>query len=81
MLAGQIMNNNLNNSNNNNALQQQQQPLNGSPPINQQQLQSGSQQCIRQGCPNQAIVNGDWEDEYCSNECVITHCRLVLYLF
>nr|XP_029733853.1 TOX high mobility group box family member 4-A-like isoform X2 [Aedes albopictus] len=26
-------------------------------------------------CQNPAIVNSDWEDEYCSNECVITHCR------
>ncbi|XP_052865584.1 TOX high mobility group box family member 3-like isoform X2 [Anopheles cruzii] len=33
------------------------------------------QQCIRQGCTNLAIINSDWEDEYCSNECVITHCR------
>uniref|UniRef100_A0A2M4AUE3 TOX high mobility group box family member 4 n=1 Tax=Anopheles triannulatus TaxID=58253 RepID=A0A2M4AUE3_9DIPT len=33
------------------------------------------QQCIRQGCTNMAIVNSDWEDEYCSSECVVTHCR------
>lgn len=34
--------------------------------------------CIRVGCTNQAVSNSDWEDEYCSNECVITHCRCVL---
>ena len=32
------------------------------------------QQCIRNGCTNQAMVSSDWEDEYCSNECVINHC-------
>ncbi|XP_063620775.1 TOX high mobility group box family member 3-like isoform X2 [Cydia splendana] len=31
--------------------------------------------CIRQGCTNPAIANSEWEDEYCSNECVVSHCR------
>ncbi|CAH2073917.1 unnamed protein product, partial [Iphiclides podalirius] len=31
--------------------------------------------CIRQGCTNPAIANNEWEDEYCSNECVVSHCR------
>lgn len=31
--------------------------------------------CIRTGCTNPAVSNADWEDEYCSNECVIMHCR------
>ncbi|XP_045473233.1 TOX high mobility group box family member 4-A-like isoform X3 [Harmonia axyridis] len=31
--------------------------------------------CIRNGCPNPAITNPEWEDEYCSNECVVSHCR------
>lgn len=57
-------------------------PQSGSPPQpgqpSQQQLDpQGGQTCIRHGCRNPAIVNSDWEDEYCSNECVITHCRLV----
>lgn len=34
-----------------------------------------TQICIRHGCNNPAIVNPDWEDEYCSNECVVNHCR------
>ncbi|XP_063704765.1 TOX high mobility group box family member 3-like isoform X2 [Culicoides brevitarsis] len=36
---------------------------------------NGTMTCIRHGCRNPAIVSSDWEDEYCSNECVITHCR------
>lgn len=45
-------------------------------PDSPQQPQSCIRQgCTRQGCTNPAIVSSDWEDEYCSNECVITHCR------
>lgn len=32
--------------------------------------------CIRTGCTNPAVHNPEWEDEYCSNECVVSHCRL-----
>ncbi|XP_070506634.1 TOX high mobility group box family member 4-A-like isoform X2 [Chironomus tepperi] len=61
----------------------QQQPLqminnnaNQMPPVQmQQQAQPQLQNCIRNGCTNRAIVSVDWEDEYCSNECVILHCR------
>ncbi|XP_045137134.1 thymocyte selection-associated high mobility group box protein TOX-like isoform X13 [Portunus trituberculatus] len=31
--------------------------------------------CIRSGCTNPAVHNPEWEDEYCSNECVVSHCR------
>uniref|UniRef100_A0A1B6DWA1 TOX high mobility group box family member 4 n=1 Tax=Clastoptera arizonana TaxID=38151 RepID=A0A1B6DWA1_9HEMI len=31
--------------------------------------------CIRQGCTNPAIINSEWEDEYCSNECCVHHCK------
>lgn len=34
-----------------------------------------AQKCTREKCKKPAIVNPDWEDEYCSNECVILHCR------
>ncbi|XP_017793160.1 PREDICTED: TOX high mobility group box family member 3-like [Habropoda laboriosa] len=34
-----------------------------------------SNACIRHGCPNPAVANSEWEDEYCSNECVVSHCR------
>jgi hypothetical protein len=36
---------------------------------------SNTQNCIRSGCNNAATISPDWEDEYCSNECVIHHCR------
>lgn len=36
---------------------------------------STTQKCTREKCANRAIINPDWEDEYCSNECVVTHCR------
>uniref|UniRef100_A0AAG5DX27 Uncharacterized protein n=1 Tax=Anopheles atroparvus TaxID=41427 RepID=A0AAG5DX27_ANOAO len=37
--------------------------------------------CIRRGCTNLAVMNTDWEDEYCSNECVVAHCRDVFGSF
>lgn len=33
--------------------------------------------CLREHCNKRAIINPDWEDEYCSNECVVIHCRNV----
>ncbi|KAG5286625.1 hypothetical protein AALO_G00017030 [Alosa alosa] len=32
-------------------------------------------QCVRAGCTNPAVESRDWDKEYCSNECVATHCR------
>uniref|UniRef100_H2ZDW4 HMG box domain-containing protein n=1 Tax=Ciona savignyi TaxID=51511 RepID=H2ZDW4_CIOSA len=31
--------------------------------------------CLRSGCPNLAISDPQWDEEFCSNECVIRHCR------
>ncbi|XP_062993910.1 TOX high mobility group box family member 4 [Elgaria multicarinata webbii] len=31
--------------------------------------------CIRVGCDNAPVANSDWDNEYCSNECVVKHCR------
>ncbi|XP_051757194.1 TOX high mobility group box family member 4b isoform X8 [Ctenopharyngodon idella] len=31
--------------------------------------------CVRAGCNNPPIESKDWDREYCSNECVATHCR------
>ncbi|XP_030018099.1 TOX high mobility group box family member 4b isoform X2 [Sphaeramia orbicularis] len=31
--------------------------------------------CVRAGCTNHAVESKDWDKEYCSNECVATHCR------
>lgn len=33
--------------------------------------------CVRAGCTNPAVESKDWDKEYCSNECVATHCRCV----
>eukprot|EP00096_Caligus_rogercresseyi_P010097 TRINITY_DN3564_c0_g1_i2.p1 TRINITY_DN3564_c0_g1~~TRINITY_DN3564_c0_g1_i2.p1 ORF type:complete len:183 (-),score=71.26 TRINITY_DN3564_c0_g1_i2:228-776(-) len=33
--------------------------------------------CVRKGCSNHAVKNSEWEDEYCSNDCVVLHCRNV----
>ncbi|XP_032399882.1 TOX high mobility group box family member 4b isoform X4 [Etheostoma spectabile] len=31
--------------------------------------------CVRAGCTKPAVESKDWDKEYCSNECVATHCR------
>ncbi|XP_059140334.1 TOX high mobility group box family member 4-like [Physella acuta] len=31
--------------------------------------------CVRSGCTNYAKENPSWDTEYCSNDCVISHCR------
>ncbi|KAK7945121.1 hypothetical protein WMY93_000849 [Mugilogobius chulae] len=31
--------------------------------------------CLRAGCNKPAVESEDWDKEYCSNECVATHCR------
>ncbi|XP_054624525.1 TOX high mobility group box family member 4-B [Dunckerocampus dactyliophorus] len=30
--------------------------------------------CVRSGCTNPAVESEDWDKEYCSNECVASHC-------
>ncbi|XP_047493091.1 TOX high mobility group box family member 3-like isoform X2 [Penaeus chinensis] len=61
---------------------QQQQQQSGQGSGGQQQGQQGhvgcptsGPNCIRSGCTNPAVHNPEWEDEYCSNECVVSHCR------
>nr|CAD7195834.1 unnamed protein product [Timema douglasi] len=49
-------------------------------PQNQQPPPRPGNACIRHGCPNAAISNSEWEDEYCSNECVVSHCRCIQFL-
>lgn len=34
-----------------------------------------SKWCIRSGCTNTTLDNPGWDNEYCSNECVVSHCR------
>lgn len=31
--------------------------------------------CVRAGCDNPPVASGDWDEEYCSSECVVKHCR------
>jgi toll-like receptor 13 len=38
-------------------------------------------ECIRTGCKNFAIKSPEWEDEYCSNDCAIRHCKDVFATF
>ncbi|XP_040025645.1 epidermal Langerhans cell protein LCP1-like isoform X2 [Gasterosteus aculeatus] len=33
--------------------------------------------CVRTGCNNPAVESCDWDKEYCSNECVATHCSTI----
>uniref|UniRef100_A0A670JA27 HMG box domain-containing protein n=1 Tax=Podarcis muralis TaxID=64176 RepID=A0A670JA27_PODMU len=33
--------------------------------------------CVRAGCDNPPVANSEWDNEYCSNECVVKHCRWV----
>jgi hypothetical protein len=55
------------------------QPLNNNsqlPPVSGNATNPlSTQNCIRSGCTNPAVCSIDWEDEYCSNECVTSHCR------
>ncbi|XP_018418641.1 PREDICTED: TOX high mobility group box family member 4 [Nanorana parkeri] len=54
-----------------------------SPPQMDVQLVSGSPprspspqpRCVRSGCENSPVESKDWDNEYCSNECVVKHCR------
>ena len=39
--------------------------------------EAGTVQCIRVGCTNPSVRNVEWEDEYCSNQCVVLHCDQV----
>lgn len=64
--------------------QQQQQQQSGQGSGGQQQgvgqpghvgCPNSAPNCIRSGCNNPAVHNPEWEDEYCSNECVVSHCR------
>ncbi|XP_039602021.1 TOX high mobility group box family member 4b isoform X1 [Polypterus senegalus] len=50
------------------------QLVSGSPPT-QEMPSPPTSRCLRDGCPNPAVESKDWDREYCSNECVATHCR------
>ncbi|XP_017539473.1 TOX high mobility group box family member 4b isoform X2 [Pygocentrus nattereri] len=48
--------------------------LNGSP-APEVAPPAGPAVCVRAGCNNPPIESKDWDREYCSNECVATHCK------
>ncbi|XP_013392522.1 TOX high mobility group box family member 4-B [Lingula anatina] len=31
--------------------------------------------CLRDGCNNPSVENPQWDQEYCSSQCVVSHCR------
>uniref|UniRef100_UPI00358FE62A TOX high mobility group box family member 3-like isoform X2 n=1 Tax=Myxine glutinosa TaxID=7769 RepID=UPI00358FE62A len=31
--------------------------------------------CVRMGCSNPPVASVDWDNEFCSSECVVSHCR------
>ena len=33
--------------------------------------------CVRVGCEKPSVRSVEWEDEYCSNQCVVLHCDQV----
>uniref|UniRef100_A0A2K5Y6E8 TOX high mobility group box family member 4 n=1 Tax=Mandrillus leucophaeus TaxID=9568 RepID=A0A2K5Y6E8_MANLE len=37
--------------------------------------------CLSSGCENTSTVSKDWNNEYCSNECVVKHCRDVFLIW
>ncbi|XP_069617365.1 TOX high mobility group box family member 4 isoform X2 [Ranitomeya imitator] len=47
------------------------QLVSGSPPHSP----SPQPRCLRSGCENTPVESKDWDNEYCSNECVVKHCR------
>lgn len=41
-----------------------------------EQHESGERErCVRNGCPNLAAESRVWDNEYCSSECLVAHCR------
>lgn len=44
-------------------------------PLGSQPVPGGPKRCTRNGCPNPAVESRDWDNEYCSSECVIAHCK------
>ncbi|XP_069735322.1 TOX high mobility group box family member 4 [Phaenicophaeus curvirostris] len=37
--------------------------------------ESPGPRCLRAGCANAPVASGDWDEEYCSSECLVKHCR------
>uniref|UniRef100_A0A8U7NMR7 TOX high mobility group box family member 4 n=1 Tax=Corvus moneduloides TaxID=1196302 RepID=A0A8U7NMR7_CORMO len=37
--------------------------------------ESPRSRCVRAGCENPPVASGDWDEEFCSSECLVRHCR------
>ncbi|XP_062864823.1 TOX high mobility group box family member 4b isoform X2 [Trichomycterus rosablanca] len=46
-----------------------------SSPLTEVAPPAGPVVCVRAGCNKPPVESEDWDREYCSNECVATHCR------
>ncbi|XP_048867532.1 TOX high mobility group box family member 4-A isoform X1 [Brienomyrus brachyistius] len=44
-------------------------------PGSEEPLSAPPRRCVRAGCTNPPVESKDWDREYCSNECVATHCK------
>lgn len=49
--------------------------INGTTDEVDSEIVTAVQMCIRTGCANPAVENPEWEQEFCSNDCVVLHCR------
>lgn len=55
--------------------QQMEVQLISSSPPTAPEPNSPEPRCVRFGCGNPPVESKDWDNEYCSNECVAKHCR------
>jgi len=47
----------------------------------QQEEEKTENMCIKRGCSNVAIKSPEWDDEFCSDECAVGHCKDVFALW
>lgn len=50
-------------------------------PIQNASDASNSLKCVRFECENMACPNSEWDNEFCSSECVVKHCQTVFENF
>lgn len=49
--------------------------------LQQEEEQKSENMCIKRGCSQAAIKSSEWDEEYCSNECAVEHCKDVFNLW
>ena len=62
-------------------VREEQQLFQGEAAMSVPKVEVTDNECIRKGCTSFAIRSPGWEDEYCSNECAIRHCKDVFAAF